>query len=62
MTVGAARGRASRRIAQADLDRAINHFLERDTKLPDALFEKTRQVIVECESDPHDGHQVHTVR
>ena len=62
MTVGAARGRACAASPKPDSDRAINHFLERDAKLPDALFEKTRQVIVECESDPHDGHQVHTVR
>ena len=62
MTFGAASRPSLRRIAQAGSDRAINHFLERDAKLPDALFEKTRQVIVECESDPHDGHRVHTVQ
>ena len=46
-----------RRVAQAGSDRAINRFLERDAKFPDALFKKTRQVVVERKSDPHDGHQ-----
>ena len=49
-----------RRIAQAGADRAIDGFLERNAKLPGALFEETRQVIVERESGPHERHHVRT--
>jgi hypothetical protein len=51
-----------RRIAQAVADRAIDGFLERNAKLPRALFEETRQVIVERESGPHEWRHVRTAK
>src|SRR5271156_5952732 len=42
-----------RRGAQAGADCAVYGYLEWDAKLPGALFQKPRQVVVERKSGPH---------